>query len=209
MKTLYIYLIDTLADWEISLLLAEVNSKRFFKKDSPMIDVKFVAPTLSPITTMGGLSITPNCILDSIQRDNSTLIVLPGAETWNDVKHQAILNISKQVLQNGGVVAAICGATAALANTGILDDRPHTSNGPGFLEMVSPVYKGSSFYQDKPSVSDNNLITGNSTASLEWTRDVLEILNVYHEDSLSAWYDYFNSGSMDAYFALMNTLKQS
>lgn len=32
MKNVYFYIIDGLADWEISNILAELNSKRFFKK---------------------------------------------------------------------------------------------------------------------------------------------------------------------------------
>lgn len=58
------------------------------------------------------------------------------------------------------------GATAALAGAGLLDNRPHTSNGPGFLEMFSPGYKGQDFYIDKPSVADNNLITARALPEL-------------------------------------------
>jgi len=39
-------------------------------------------------------------------------------------------------------VAAIRGSTAVLTDFGILDNHPHTSSGPGFLEMVCSVYKG-------------------------------------------------------------------
>lgn len=32
MFTVYIYTLDTLADWELGYITAELNSKRFFKK---------------------------------------------------------------------------------------------------------------------------------------------------------------------------------
>ncbi len=48
---------------------------------------------------------------------------------------------SAELLSCGGTVAAICGATLALAHAGLLDKRPHTSNGAGFLEMFCPAYK--------------------------------------------------------------------
>jgi hypothetical protein len=34
MQTIYIYVLDTLADWEIGYLTSELNSGRFFKKDA-------------------------------------------------------------------------------------------------------------------------------------------------------------------------------
>lgn len=103
-------------------------------------------------------------------------------------------------------MCAICGATAALANFGLLDNRPHTSNGPGFLEMVSPAYKGQSMYIDKPSVADNNLITAGSTAPLLWAKQIIEHLGVFHSDTLESWYEYFRTGEPGHFFALMQTL---
>lgn len=35
MFTVYIYVLDTLADWELGYVTAELNSGRFFKKDAP------------------------------------------------------------------------------------------------------------------------------------------------------------------------------
>ena len=58
---------------------------------------------------------------------------------------------------------------------GLLDNRRHTSNGQGFLEMFSPTYKGQSFYIDEPSVADNNRITANPTGSLVWANKLLSV----------------------------------
>ena len=33
MFTVYIYVLDTLADWELGYVTAELNSRRFFKRD--------------------------------------------------------------------------------------------------------------------------------------------------------------------------------
>lgn len=35
MFTVYVYALDTLADWELGYVIAELNSGRFFKKDAP------------------------------------------------------------------------------------------------------------------------------------------------------------------------------
>lgn len=112
------------------------------------------------------MTIVPNCLIDDIVVSETSMLLLPSADTWNDPKHGAIIEKASEFLSLDATVCAICGATAALANFGLLDKRPHTSNGPGFLEMVSPGYKGQSFYIDKPSVADNNLITASSTGAL-------------------------------------------
>ena len=155
---------------------------------------------------MGGLTIMPDCLIDDIAVRETSVLLLPGADTWNDPKHGSILVKAREFLALGATVCAICGATAALADLGLLDDRAHTSNGVGFLEMVSPCYKGQNFYIDKPSVKDNNLITAGSTGALLWAKQVIEHLGVYEANTLEAWYDYFNTGKPEYFFALMQTL---
>ncbi len=206
MFTIYVYVLDTFADWELGHVISELNSGRFFKKDAQCVSLKTVSFTKEPIHTMGGLTIIPDCLIDDIIVNETSVLLLPGADTWNDPKHGAIIEKASEFLTLGATVCAICGATAALAGFGLLDNRPHTSNGPGFLEMVSPCYKGQSFYVDKPSVTDNNLITASSTGALLWAKQIIERLVVFETRTLEAWYDYFNTGKPEHFFALMQTL---
>jgi len=209
MYTIYVYVLDTLADWELGYVTAELNTGRFFKKGAPSVLLKTVSFSKEPIHTMGGLTIVPNCLIDDIVVDDASILLLPGANTWNDPKHGAIIEKASELLSAGALVCAICGATAALANVGLLDNRPHTSNGQGFLEMVSPVYKGQSFYIDKPSVADNKLITASSTGALLWAKQIIEHLGVFESTTLEAWYNYFSTGEPKHFFALMQTLQSS
>lgn len=155
---------------------------------------------------MGGLTIVPDCLIDDITVSETSILILPGADTWNDPKHDAIIKKARGFLSLDATVCAICGATPALAAFGLLDKRPHTSNGPGFLEMVSPNYKGKSFYIDKPSVADNNLITAGSTGALLWAKQIIEHLDVFQSDTLKAWYEYFSTGKPEYFLTLMQTL---
>ncbi len=182
---------------------SELNSSRFFKKDAPKISLKTVSLNKEPIKTMGGLTVLPDCVIDDIAVNGRGVLLLPGADTWNDPKHSSIIEKAKEFLDAGATVCAICGATAALAGAGLLDNRPHTSNGPGFLEMVSPNYKGRSFYTDRPSVADNNLITAGSTGGLLWAKLIIERLGVFSADKLEAWYKYFSTGAPEYFYALM------
>lgn len=206
MFTIYVYVLDTLADWELGHVISELNSGRFFKKDAPCVSVKTVSCSKEPIHTMGGLTVVPDCSIDDMIVSKTSILLLPGADTWNDPKHEGIIKKASEFLSLGATVCAICGATAALANWGLLDNRPHTSNGPGFLEMFCPDYKGQHFYVDQPSVADHNLITASSAGALLWAKQIIGHLGVFQADTLESWFDYFRTGEPEYFFALMQTL---
>ncbi len=206
MYNIYVYVLDTLADWELGYVTAELNSGRFFKKDAPQISLKTVSYSKEPIKTMGGLTITPDCIIDDIAVNETSVLLLPGADKWNDQKHGAIIEKASELLSVGATVGAICGATTALASAGLLDRRPHTSNGVGFLDMFCPGYKGQEFYLDESAAADNNLITAGSAGGLLWAKYILERLGVFEASTLEAWYNYFSTGKAEHFFAMMQTL---
>ena len=206
MFTVYIYVLDTLADWELGYVTAELNSGRFFKKDAPEVSVKTVALSTEPVKTMGGLTIVPDCTIREIAVSEKSVLLLPGANTWDDPRHSVMMKKAGELLSAGALVCAICGATMALASAGLLDRRPHTSNGAGYLEMVSPSYKGQKFFVDAPSVADRNLITASSTGGLLWAKQIIERLDVFQHSTLEAWYAYFSTGEAQHFFTLMQTL---
>ena len=206
MYTIYVYVLDTLADWELGHVTSELHSGRFFKKDAERVSLKTVSYSKEPIHTMGGLTVVPDCLIDDVVANETSVLLLPGADTWNNPEHGAIIKKASEFFSAGAVVGAICGATVALANAGLLDNRRHTSNGQGFLEMFSPAYKGQEFYVDEPSVADNNLITASPTGSLLWAKQIIERLGVFQSNTLELWYEYFSTGKAESFFALMQTL---
>lgn len=206
MFTIYVYVLDTLADWELGHVMSELNSARFFKKTAQRVSLKTVSYSNEPIHTMGGLTVVPDCLIDDMVVDKTSILLLPGADTWNDAKHESIIKKAGEFLAYGATVCAICGATTALANFGLLDHRPHTSNGPGFLEMFSPGYKGQRYYVDQPSVADDNLITAGSAGALLWAKQIIGHLDVFRADTLESWYEYFRTGDPNYFFGLMQTL---
>jgi len=209
MFTVYIYTLDTLADWELGYVTAELNSRRFFKKDAPEVTVKTVAVSKEPVKTMGGLTIIPDCSINDIVVSEKSVLLLPGANTWDNPKHRAIIEKAGELLSAGAMVCAICGATVALANAGLLNQRPHTSNGAGYLEMFSSAYKGQKFFINAPSVADHSLITASSTGALFWTKQIIEQLDVFQNNTLEAWYAYFSTGKVQHFYTLMQTLAES
>lgn len=122
--------------------------------------------TTEPIITKGGITVAPEITVDEIIVDPSTVLLLPGADVWDNLKYMPIIEKATELLKCGGTVGAICGATTALAEAGLLDERIHTSNSLEYLKMVCPNYNGELYYRDVKAIADGNLITANSAGGL-------------------------------------------
>ena len=84
MPTLYLYIPETLADWEPGHVLAELRSGRYLKDPSLRYDVVLCGSTMETIKTMGGIRLAPELLFSDISPGDRDLLVLPGADTWLD-----------------------------------------------------------------------------------------------------------------------------
>ncbi|WP_144504458.1 type 1 glutamine amidotransferase family protein [Bacillus pumilus] len=207
-KKAFLYVFNTMSDWEYGYLIAELNSGRYFKKDLAPLKVITVGANKEMITTMGGLNIKPDISLDECTLECKDLLILPGGTTWNEEMHQPILKSIDQALKIGTIVAAICGATDALANMGYLDTRKHTSNNLEYTKMVCPNYKGEKFYELGPAVSDANLVTASGIAPLEFAMEVLRKIDVFTPDTLHSWYNLNKTHKPEYFLQLMNSINE-
>lgn len=206
-RTCYIYVLDTLADWEIGYITAELNSGRFLDKSKEKLALIKIGNTLDPIKTMGGMTIIPDKVISNIEFQEGDLLILPGADTWMDEKNQKILKIAAEVIDKKVIVAAICGATMALAQNGLLDNRKHTSIDKEFLKMTCPGYSGSDYYIDAPVVVDDNLITATGLAPLEFSYEIFKTIDVMKETTLEAWYQLYRTREGKYFHILMESIK--
>ncbi len=207
-KKAFLYVFNTMSDWEYGYLIAELNSGRYFKKDLAPLKVITVGANKEMITTMGGLNIKPDISLNECTLECKDLLILPGGTTWNEEMHQPILKSIDQALKIGTIVAAICGATDALANMGYLDTRKHTSNNLEYTKMVCPNYKGEKFYELGPAVSDANLVTASGIAPLEFAMEVLRKIDVFTPDTLHSWYNLNKTHKPEYFLQLMNSINE-
>ncbi|EJS07714.1 type 1 glutamine amidotransferase family protein [Bacillus mycoides] len=205
-KKVYLYVFNTMSDWEYGHLIAELNSGRYFKKELAPLKVVTVGANNEIITTMGGLSIKPDISLDECTLESNDLLVLPGGTTWGESIHHPILKKIGEALKLGTIVAAICGATEGLANFGYLDSRKHTSNDLEYIKMVCPNYKGEQLYKMEPAVCDENLITASGVAPLEFAMEVLKKIDVFAPDTLYSWYNLNKTYKPEYFFQLMNSI---
>jgi putative intracellular protease/amidase len=208
MRTLYLSITDTLADWEPGHVLAELRSGRYLKDPALKYTTVLCGRTLEPITTMGGIHLTPEILISDIRPGPGDLLVLPGADTWLDPAQELVIAKARELLDRGTVVAAICGATLGLASAGMLDKRPHTSNDLMALKMYCPHYRGEHYYVNEPAVTDGNLITASGLAPVEFAYHIFRNLDVMKPETLEAWYGLFTSRKPEFFYALMESLRE-
>ena len=137
----FVYVLDTLADWEIAFLTAEINSGRYLKKNIEKPKIVKAGKNLNPVKTMGGIEIIPDIDIKEIKMQKNDLLILPGGDAWLNGNNDEIINFLKENIDKDITIAAICGATIALANYGLLDERKHTSNDLTAAEAWYNLYK--------------------------------------------------------------------
>jgi putative intracellular protease/amidase len=189
-RTVHLGVYDTLADWETGHATAWLARSGY--------DIRTVGPTTGPVTSIGGLRITPDLALDELRPEDSALLILPGADLWDSGDDLAPFAAKARAFLDAGVpVAAICGATAGLAREGLLDDRPHTSAVSFYLAATG--YKGGEHYVDADAVTDGDLITAGPTEPVAFAREVLGRMGAFEGRRLDAWYRLFHDSDPAAY----------
>ena len=182
-----VYLFDGFADWEIAYLSPEI------KKNS-QFELIYFTKDGNPVTSMGGLQVYPDTSLSKISKDGIDLLILPGGSAWETCENPEIEDLIKSLFESGTTIAAICAATAYLAQKGFLNDTKHTSNSLAYLRAIAPEYRGESNYKDQYVVADKYLITASGVAPVEFARAIFERLSLYNKEYIHRWYQLFKHG---------------
>jgi putative intracellular protease/amidase len=197
-STAHLAVYDTLADWEVGHLLAELRTGRF--TGTPW-SVVTVAESREPITTMGGIRILPDLTLDELDPAASGLLILPGADLWDQGAGDRFAAAAARFLEAGVPVAAICGATAGLARAGILDRRRHTSAAAEYLAATG--YAGGDRYVDARAVVDGDVVTAGPDSPVQFATATLGRLGLASERTLVAYEDVFHRADPAGFPVLM------
>ena len=197
-RTAHVALYDSLADWEVGYLLVELRTGRFTGEPWQVVTV---GASAEPVTTMGGLRVVPEQTLAELDPAGSDLLILPGADLWDDGRGDEFAAAAARFLDAGVPVAAICGATAGLARAGLLDERRHTSAAPEYLAATG--YAGGDHYVDQRAVVDGDLITAGPQSPVQFSRATLTRLGLASEETLEAYETVFHRGDPSGYPVLM------
>jgi len=189
-NAVHVLVFEGFADWEPAHALAEL--RRSGKRD-----VVVVGFNLDPVASMGGLRVVPDRALKAIRLSEIEILILPGGDFWESSYPQADLDRALNDLVEKRVpIAAICAGTLAVARAGLLNDRRHTSNMPGYIAEHAPDYSGASLYEAGPAVNDRGVITASGLAPVEFAHEIFKQLNIFTAADDALWFDMFRNGRL-------------
>ena len=191
-KSVHVLLVDGFADWEPAHALAELRRHGGYRVES-------VGLTASAVESMGGMHVVPSKTLGGVVAEDVAVFILPGGDRWEQQPIEPALEAKLRELDERQVpLAAICGATLAIARLGLIRGRRHTSNGLAYLESHVPRYAEARNYVDAPAVRDRGLITASGLADVEFARELFEELGVLTPAERAQWAEIFRSARIPA-----------
>jgi putative intracellular protease/amidase len=189
-KAVYLLVVEGFADWEPAHAVAELRRQGHFRVES-------VGLTSAPVASMGGIRVLPSTIVPHIDPADVAAFILPGGDRWENSPIEPEIEQLLRGLDSQGIpIAAICGATVAIARLGLLRGRRHTSNGLAYLRSNVPGYAEAANYVESPAVRDRGLITASGLGDVEFARELFEELNVLSAEDRVVWATMFRSARL-------------
>jgi putative intracellular protease/amidase len=192
-KTVLFVILDKYSDWEAAYL-----SSLILALGQEVYSIRTVSLTKDSIKSLGGFTVIPDYDIKSAP-SNFEGLVLIGGMSWRTQEAKQIKHLVENALNNKKVLAGICDASVFLGEMGILNNVKHTSNDLNDLKQwAGDAYTGEEKYMMQQAVRDNNIITANGTAPLEFAKEVMIALEVAPEKSILEWYNFHKYGCYEA-----------
>lgn len=189
-KAAYLLVVDGFADWEPAHAVAELRRTGGYR-------IEVAGLTTATVRSMGGLTVTPSTSLSELDPADVAVFMLPGGDRWESAPLEPELEFTLNRLDAAGVpIAAICGATVAIARAGLLRGRRHTSNGLDYLRAHVPGYADAHNYVDGPAVRDRRLITASGLGDVEFAYQIFDELEVMTPADRASWMQIFRSARL-------------
>lgn len=192
-EILYI-LLPEYAAHEIVYLSQAVASDEFAMKENPKYVNKVVAPTMEPVKSIGGFRTMPDYSFETMPDDYAALVLI-GGFGWSKPVAEQVVPIVKKAVEKGKIVGAICNAASFMAKHGFLNAVKHTGNGLEQLKIWGGEnYTNSEGYIHAQAVSDGNIVTANGSATLEFARELLLLLENDTPERVEMYYQFNKQG---------------
>ncbi|MDE5628718.1 MAG: DJ-1/PfpI family protein [Muribaculaceae bacterium] len=192
-EILYILLPD-FASHEMVYLMEAISSDEQQLKANPKYINKIIAPAMEPVTAIGGFRVLPDYSFENMPDDYAALILV-GGYGWLTPVVDMVTPIVRKALDKGIIVGAICNGASFMAKCGFLNNVKHTGNGLNQLKMWGGNnYTNSDGYIHKQAVSDAKIVTANGSGVLEFTKELLSLLENDTPERIEMYYQFNKQG---------------
>lgn len=168
-KRITIVLLEDFADWEVGVFAAAARAWLG-------AELSYVTPGGKPVRSMGGLVVTPDAALDILAEGRFDALVAIGSSRWEAADAPDIGPVIRTALAAGKPVGGICGATLALARSGVLTGRRHTSNAKAYPTEHVAGYDSSLYVETPKAVVDGKLVTAPGTAPASFATALIGLI---------------------------------
>lgn len=187
-------LLPDYAGHEIVYLSEAVASDESALKANPKYINKVVAPTLEPVKSIGGFRTLPDYSFETMPEDYAALVLI-GGFGWATPVAEKVVPIVRQAIEKGKTVGAICNAASFMAKYGFLNSIRHTGNGLEQLKLWGgDKYTNPEGYVRSQAVTDKNIVTANGSATLEFAKELLLLLENDTPESIEMYYQFNKQG---------------
>lgn len=192
-EILYVLLPDYAAH-EIVYLSQAIASDEFALKENPKYVNKAVAPTMEPVKSIGGFRTLPDYSFETMPDDYAALVLI-GGFGWATPVAEQVVPIVQQAIEKGKIVGAICNGASFMAKHGFLNTVKHTGNGLEQLQLWGGHnYTHSDGYVHAQAICDKNIVTANGSATLEFAKELLLLLENETPERIEMYYQFNKQG---------------
>lgn len=192
-EILYVLLPD-FAEHEMVYLAQAIASDEYALKENPKYVNKIAAPTMEPVKAIGGFRTLPDYSFDTMPEDYAALVLI-GGFGWATPIADKVVSLVKDAIEKGRIVGAICNAASFMAKHGFLNNIKHAGNGLDQLKIWGgDNYTNSEGYQHKQAVADKNIVTANGSATLEFAKELLLLLENDTPERIEMYYQFNKQG---------------
>ena len=194
MKQILYVLLNNYAGHEMVFLSQAINTDETGMREKPLYENKIVAPTMEPVTSLGGTRTLPDYTFETMPKDYAALILV-GGYGWLTPEADQALPCVKKALERGKIFGAICNAASWMAKHGLLNKIKHTGNGIQQLQMWGGNnYNNEAGYINEQAVCDGNIVTANGSGYLEFARELLILLENDTPEMIERYYAFNKLG---------------
>ena len=176
-KVLFIIL-NEYTDWEGAFLSTALHVG-VIPGGEIKYEVHTVAPTLDAVRSIGGFKTLPDYSFENMPKDYAALVLI-GGNCWDTPEAKLVVPLVQEALDKGKIVGAICNGASFLCSHGFLNKVKHTGNGLDQLKAQA--------------ISNKNIVTANGVGHLEFTREMLLLLEANTPENIASWYDFYKNG---------------
>ncbi len=192
-EIMYVLLPDYAAHEAVYLSQA-IASDEFALKEHPKYINKTVAPTMEPVKSIGGFHTLPDYSFDTMPDDYAALVLI-GGFGWSTPVAEQVVPMVRQAIEKGRIVGAICNGASFMAKHGFLNVVKHTGNGLEQLKLWGGEnYTNPAGYIHAQAVCDNKIVTANGSATLEFAKEMLLLLENDTPERIEMYYQFYKQG---------------